>query len=93
MSESKGPAERAESGRVGPPEGASDAPEGFQAKERSRRTAHTTREPMKPAREYTGEERLLLLDTWQRSELPATEFSVDSRDCRAGGDGFVVQTG
>ncbi len=26
-------------------------------------------------REYTGEQRLLLLDTWNRSKLPATEFA------------------
>ena len=76
MSKEKGPAERAESGGVGPQVGASRAPEEFQPKGRRRRTARTTREPERPVREYTGEERLLLLDTWQRSELPATEFSV-----------------
>ena len=28
-----------------------------------------------PLREYTGEQRLLLLDTWLRSKLPATDFA------------------
>ena len=76
MSKERGPGEGLENGGVGPQEGASKAPEAFQPKGRRRRTARTTREPGRPVREYTGEERLLLLDTWQRSELPATEFSV-----------------
>jgi len=75
MSDSKGPEERVESGRVEPQEGARRGPEGFKPKGRRRRMAHTTREVRRPVGEYTGEERLLLLDTWQRSELPASEFS------------------
>ncbi len=60
----------------GRPEGAEKRPSGgFVARGRPKRLARTTREPSKSAREYTGEERLLLLDTWFRSELPASEFS------------------
>jgi transposase len=40
-----------------------------------RRTASTRKRDTKGRREYTGEERLLLLDTWNRSQLPGTEFS------------------
>lgn len=54
-------------------EGASE--QGFKPKGRPRRVARTTRKSRRGAREYTGEERLMLLDTWQRSELPASEFS------------------
>jgi transposase InsO family protein len=75
MSKQRGPDEGLESGRVAPREGAAEAPGSFQPKGKPRRTAHTTRRPGRPVGEYTGEERLLLLDTWQRSELPASEFS------------------
>jgi len=61
---------------VGPAEGSLARPEReFKPQGRPRRVARTRRTPARPTREYTGEQRLLLLDTWQRSELPATEFS------------------
>lgn len=75
MSENQRPEAGPESGRVGPPQESREPEGGYAPKGRRRRTAHTTREPLKPVSEYTGEERLLLLDTWQRSELTATEFS------------------
>ncbi len=49
--------------------------EGFVPRGAPRRVAKTSKRHVKGPGEYTGEERLLLLDTWQRSELPATEFS------------------
>lgn len=79
MSDQKRPEERAQGGAEAP-EGNEDrrqggATEAFRGPGRRRRTARTTRSPRRSARDYTGEERLLLLDTWRRSELPATEFS------------------
>ena len=59
----------------GPAEGSLAPPEGYVARRRRRRVTRTTRVRTKSAREYTGEERLLLLDTWMRSELPAGDFS------------------
>ena len=53
------------------PERASD----FEATPPPSGQARTTKTPRRSARQYTGEERLLLLDTWRRSELPASEFS------------------
>jgi len=53
-----------------------EAPEqGFRPRGARRRVARTSKPGLKGPGDYTGEERLLLLDTWQRSELPATEFS------------------
>ena len=48
---------------------------GFVPRGRRRRVARTTLASSRPLKEYTGEERLLILDTWIRSELPARDFS------------------
>ena len=40
-----------------------------------RRTARTSKRPAAQAGDFTGEERLLILDCWMRSKLAATEFS------------------
>jgi len=61
---------------VGPAEGSLARPAGhFKAPGSPRRVARTRRTPTRRTKEYTGEQRLLLLDTWRRSELPASEFS------------------
>jgi len=57
----------------GPEKGVSE--QGFDPKGAPRRTARTRRTTTSKCREYTGQQRLMLLDTWQRSELAATEFS------------------
>ena len=51
------------------------ADRGFEPKGAPRRTARTRKRRTVTCREYTGQQRLMLLDTWQRSELAATEFS------------------
>jgi transposase InsO family protein len=65
---------RREAGDVGSGAPDSTSP-GFSPRGRRRRVARTTKARTKAAKEYTGPERLLLLDTWMRSELPASEFS------------------
>ncbi len=48
---------------------------GFVPPKAKRRTARTVKHGPSCASEFTGEQRLLLLDCWFRSKLPATEFS------------------
>ena len=48
---------------------------GFTPRGVRRRTARTTKRTTVSATEFTGEQRLLMLDCWMRSKLPATEFS------------------
>lgn len=50
------------------------AAEGFQAPGAPRRTARTVSPADGRVANFTGEQRLLLLDAWLRSKLPATEF-------------------
>ena len=48
---------------------------GFAPKGKPRRTASTRKKEPSRLENFTGEQRLLLLDCWFRSKLPATEFS------------------
>ncbi len=68
-----GPRETEGVGAPGEPEGA--GPRDFVPRGQRRGTARTRTHKTPSVREYTGEQRLMLLDTWQRSELPAVEFS------------------
>ena len=52
-----------------------DASGGFVPKGKPRRTASTRKHEPSRVENFTGEQRLLLLDCWFRSKLPATEFS------------------
>ena len=51
------------------------ASSGFAPRGTRRRTARTSKRPAAQAGDFTGEERLLILDCWMRSKLAATEFS------------------
>jgi len=55
--------------------GAAGAREPFRGPGRPNRLKKTVRPEAGREREFTGEQRLLMLDTWLRSKLPATEFS------------------
>lgn len=57
----------------GPRGGACHA--GFSTKGKRRRTARTSSPDHDRVANFTGEQRLLVLDAWLRSKLPATEFS------------------
>lgn len=76
MTTNEGPDGAAAKGAETQAAGDVEAPErGFRPRGARRRVARTSKPALKGPGDYTGEERLLLLDTWQRSELPATEFS------------------
>ncbi len=60
----------ARSGRAGDDPGRVFSPRGA-----PRRTARTVSPDAERVRAFTGEQRLLLLDSWLRSKLPATEFA------------------
>ncbi|MCP5042076.1 MAG: DDE-type integrase/transposase/recombinase, partial [bacterium] len=51
------------------------ASSGFVPRGTRRRTARTTKRASTRGGDFTGEERLLILDCWMRSKLTATEFS------------------
>jgi transposase InsO family protein len=59
------------SGRAG-----GDAGGGFAPRGAPRRTARTHAPDTARVANFTGEQRLLLLDAWMRSKLPATEFAA-----------------
>ncbi|MHC4669902.1 MAG: DDE-type integrase/transposase/recombinase [Planctomycetota bacterium] len=59
------------SGRGGGDAGGSFVPRGA-----PRRTARTRAPDAARVADFTGEQRLLLLDSWMRSKLPATEFAA-----------------
>ncbi|MHC4162337.1 MAG: DDE-type integrase/transposase/recombinase [Planctomycetota bacterium] len=65
-----GVAEDERSGR-----GGGDAGEGFSPRGTPRRTPRTVRPETERVANFTGEQRLLLLDAWMRSKLPASEFA------------------
>jgi len=48
----------------------------FSARGAPRRTARTVSPEAARIAAFTGEQRLLLLDAWLRSKLPATEFAA-----------------
>ena len=76
MSTNEGPDRAAAGGASGAERGSGrSSSRGFVPKGAPRRTASTTRERRRTGSEYTGEERLMLLDTWFRSQLPASEFA------------------
>ena len=54
--------------------GGGDAGGGFSPRGAARRTARTIAPDAVRLASFTGEQRLLLLDSWIRSKLPATEF-------------------
>ena len=66
-----GVAEDERSGR-----GGGDAGGGFSPRGAPRRTARTVAPDAVRVANFTGEQRLLLLDSWIRSKLPATEFAT-----------------
>ena len=75
MTTNEGPSGAAAKGAEAQAAGDSEARESsFRPRGARRRVARTSKPGLKGPGDYTGEERLLLLDTWQRSELPATEF-------------------
>jgi transposase len=55
--------------------GDGDAGKGFSPRGAPRRTARTVRPDAGRVANFTGEQRLLLLDAWMRSKLPASEFA------------------
>ena len=68
--------ERSEGDEVAGAEREGRAPgTGFAPRGKPRRTASTHRPGSNRGPEFTGEQRLLALDCWFRSELPATEFA------------------
>jgi transposase InsO family protein len=56
--------------------GAGEAGSGFVARGAPRRTARTVAPDAARVAGFTGEQRLLLLDAWMRSKLPAVEFAT-----------------
>ena len=51
------------------------AEEGYRGPGRPNRLKRTARPEAQREKEFAGEQRLLMLDTWLRSKLPATEFA------------------
>ena len=78
-----------------PPEAVPAEPTGSDRSEinpprRRRRGKQLTKDPGAKRMHYSGEQRLLILDVWRRSSLPAADFAPDEVDRIAQAAGRVT---